>query len=110
MNRTVHLKLHKVVQVPNSLRINPSVNDPVSTLSVDLGRLFHHYYFDSYESEPPDPDPTNFEYLKFLAATPEFRFSGKGPANNNKTGVRPAILQFDPRLYRRHQFDDQMLA
>jgi hypothetical protein len=89
MKRIIHLNLNKVIQVPESLRRDPKVNEAAATLSVDLGRLFHHYYFDSYNSEPPDPDPTSFEYLRFLSATPEFRFKDKGPGASS--GKRRSI-------------------
>lgn len=74
MYKKINFKLNKFSQVPNKLRTNPVANIAASEFNVDLSRLYHHYYTDSWGVKPLDPDYTNFEYLRFLANTNDFRF------------------------------------
>jgi hypothetical protein len=78
MEKTLQLALNKVDPVPNTLRSIPSQNIPRPDLPVNLASLYHHYYLDSYERTPPNPDPAQFEYLPFISATKDFRLSGDG--------------------------------
>jgi hypothetical protein len=77
--KSIRIDLKDFGSIPASLRVTPTSNVPVETVSVDLGRLYHHYYMDSYEIRPDKPDPSEFEYLRFLSHTPDFRFIGSGP-------------------------------
>jgi hypothetical protein len=74
MNRTVDFSLNKVNPIPSSLRANPHVDAPAQEVAVDLGQLFLHYYFDSFPSGPPNPDPSRFEYLQLVSSAADFRF------------------------------------
>lgn len=85
MHKTLRLALNKYSQVPRELRLAPSINTPKPTIEVDLAALYHHYFLDSFGTEPPDPDPAKFEHAQFLLPTPEFRFQGNG------LGIAPAI-------------------
>lgn len=80
MRRTVKIKLNKFSPIPSSIRANPQIDQAANEISIDLGRLYHHYYMDSYGQRPPNPNPANFEYLNFLTTGPELRFLGDGPA------------------------------
>jgi len=79
MNKTVEFALNKFPCVPHELRVDAAVDKADTQFTVDLSRLYHHYYTDSYGAMPPIPNHTNFEYLKFLAASQDFRFLGAGP-------------------------------
>jgi len=74
MNRTIQLALNKVSPTPHSLRLTPSIDKPTSEAFVNLGQLFQHYYFDSFPTAPPKPDPSRFEYLELISAAPKFQF------------------------------------
>ena len=77
MERSIKLALHKFQQVPKSLQ-DPENGYPVAEIPVNLTNLFHHYYLDSYGVTLPNPDPAQFEYLRFILTTPDFRLSGDG--------------------------------
>jgi hypothetical protein len=55
MERTLDLYLKDVPVVPAQLRLSPQTNTAVTETTVDLGRLYHHYYMDGYEVSPPNP-------------------------------------------------------
>jgi hypothetical protein len=74
MERNLSLFLKDVSPVPESLRANKVTGEPLDTVAVNLGQLYHHYFFDSFPSGGPKPDPSRFEYLEYLASTPDFRF------------------------------------
>lgn len=78
MDREINLFLNEFDSVPDSLRVNPGVDVATTSIRVDLARLYHHYYLDSYGRKPPNPDPSNFEYIHFLANTDDFRLAGDG--------------------------------
>ncbi|HKS74961.1 MAG TPA: hypothetical protein VJQ82_17270 [Terriglobales bacterium] len=77
MERTLKLALNKFDQVPKSL-IDGKSGCPLEEITVNLTSLYHHYYLDSYGRIPPDPDPAQFEYLRFLLPTSDFRLKGDG--------------------------------
>jgi hypothetical protein len=85
MNKTLNLALNKYPTIPHTLRQDPTKNVARSSVSVDLGTLYHHYYLDSYGQTCPDPDPAQFEHVRFLLPCAEFRFKGSG------LGISPAI-------------------
>lgn len=78
MNRTLRLALKDFAMVPNSLRQNPANNVARPDISFDLAGLYHHYYLDCYDRTPPDPDPAQFEYLRFVMPSSDFRLTGDG--------------------------------
>lgn len=78
MNREINFVLNEFDSIPDTLRENPGVDIPAKSIRVDLARLYHHYYLDSYGKKPPNPDPANFEYIQFLADTDDFRLAGDG--------------------------------
>jgi len=73
MNRTVRFQLNRVRPTPTGLRADPTIDAPALETSVNLGQLFLQYYFDSYPSGPPNPDPSRFEYLQLVSSASEFR-------------------------------------
>ncbi|AFE05816.1 hypothetical protein COCOR_04414 [Corallococcus coralloides DSM 2259] len=78
MDRTLKLALSKYPVVPHTLRTDPTSNRAVDTLPVNLATLYHHYYLDSYGTAPPNPDPAQFEHVRFLMPTRDFRLQGSG--------------------------------
>lgn len=74
MNKTIEFELSNFPTVPNELRVMPFVNNAGTEFVVDLSRLYHHYYTDTYGITPISPDHTNFEYLRFLHHSKDFRF------------------------------------
>lgn len=79
MHRTIRMQLNKFSKIPSALLSDPKQNVPLDEIPVDLGSLYHHYYMDSYEISPPNPNPAEFEYLRFLLPTADFRYIQKGP-------------------------------
>jgi hypothetical protein len=74
MKRTVEFRLSNVNPTPLTLRANRQIDIPTREVDVDLGQLFLHYYFDSYPLGPPNPDPSQFEYLQLISSATDFRF------------------------------------
>ena len=77
MNKKIRLALNNYNPIPPSLLEPPFENISRGELEVDLAKLYHHYYFDNYETTPPSPDPTCFEHVRFLMPSESFRFLGK---------------------------------
>jgi hypothetical protein len=93
MEKTLQFSLNKIDPIPNSLRAISSQNIPGADLPVNLTSLYHHYYLDSYDRTPPDPDPAQFEYLPFISSTKDFRLTGEGlGSNTNKRRSNSASL------------------
>jgi hypothetical protein len=57
------------------------------SIEVDLARLYHHYYFDSFGRAPPKPDPAHFEHLDLFTTEAELR------ARDDGLGDNPAFRQ-----------------
>ena len=74
MIKQVAIKLKDVAPTPSSLRAVPHVDSPSTETAVHLAQLFQHYYFDSYPTGPPKPDPSRFEYLNLISGSRDFRF------------------------------------
>ncbi|WP_395701359.1 hypothetical protein [Aquabacterium sp.] len=85
MHKTLRLALNRYTPTPLSLRKDPKVDAPASEVNVDLASLYHHYFLDSFDISPPNPDPAQFEHAQFLLPTKDFRFQGSG------LGTAPAI-------------------
>lgn len=79
MIRTVKFELRKFSSTPAALRKEGSSNIASTETEIDLCRLYHHFYLDGYGKRPPNPDHTNFEYLRFLTEGSDFRFQDDGP-------------------------------
>ena len=75
MNRTIDIRLSRVNVTPPSLRLYPN-NAVIAalTIEINLGQLFLHKYFDETPLAPPDPDPSSFEYLRYVSPSADFRF------------------------------------
>lgn len=85
MLKKLQLKLNRYSPIPATLRSDPAVDVASPEITVDLARLYHHYFLDSFDTAPPNPDPAQFEHVQFLLPTEEFRFQGDG------LGASPAI-------------------
>lgn len=85
MERTLALALNKYSVVPHTLRRDSAKNQAVTSVKVGLANLFHHYYLDSFGTVPPEPDPVQFEHVRFLLPCSDFRFQGSG------LGISPGI-------------------
>lgn len=88
MNKTIVYELNNFLSVPEKLRTSYYTSSKKEFL-VDLARLYHHYYTDSYGVKPPKPNHSNFEYLNFLSSVNDFRFLNSGPAAS--TGKKRTI-------------------
>ena len=84
MHKSVKLALHKFPAVPISLENPTKPGEAVSEIVVDLADLYHHYYIQSFELAPPNPNPAHFEHVRYLEACTPFRFQ-KGGLSANKT-------------------------
>ena len=78
MQKSIDIALNKFDPIPFLLRTNPSIYQGMSDIKINLARLYHHYYLDNYGQAPPNPDPAQFEYLRFLAHSSDFRFRSGG--------------------------------
>lgn len=74
LNKTINFELNDFSTTPHGLRDNPSKDYARTDFIVDLSRLYHHYYTDTYGVRPPNPNHANFEYLRFLDSCQDFRF------------------------------------
>jgi hypothetical protein len=70
--------MSKYPVVPHTLRADPTNNQAADTLPVNLASLYHHYYLDSHGTALPNPDPAQFEHVRFLMPTQDFRLQGSG--------------------------------
>jgi hypothetical protein len=77
MKKTLHLALSRYNPIPPSLQ-GTSVGNARTVIDLDLAGLYHHYYLDTYGTEPPFPDPAQFEHMRFLMPNDELRFQGDG--------------------------------
>jgi hypothetical protein len=77
MDKTIDIALNKFSPIPTSL-CEASSKTPKSQIPINLAGLYHHYYLDCYGQVPPNPDPAQFEYLRFLTNTRDFRLAGDG--------------------------------
>jgi hypothetical protein len=82
MQKSVKLALHKFPAVPTSLDNPAKPGHPVSEIMVDLADLYHHYYLQSYDRAPPNPNPAEFEHVRYLEPGIAFRFQPNGLGAN----------------------------
>jgi len=100
MNRTIDFQLKDVSPTPQSLRINPALDAPAPSTEINLGQLFLHKYFDEFPNGPPNPDPSSFEYLKYVSAGDDFRFHAfiKGASEEKRREISSSTGQAFCRL------------
>ena len=77
MKKKLQLALNKYKPIPPKLQ-GANGKSPKTVIDLDLAALYHHYYLDTYDTQPPNPDPTQFEHMRFLVPDDEFRFQGVG--------------------------------
>ena len=77
MKKTLHLALSQYNPIPLSLR-RASALSAKAVIDLDLAALYHHFYLDTYGTEPPSPAPAQFEHTRFLMPSVELRFQGDG--------------------------------
>lgn len=82
MQKSVRVALNNFPAVPTSLRNTANPETPVSEIMVDLADLYHHYYLQSYDRAPPNPDPSQFEHVRYLEPSTAFRFQPNGLGAN----------------------------
>ena len=82
LRKSIRFELNKFPVVPDSLRDDPKLDKAKSSVEIDVGRLFHHYYIDKFGKRPPSPDLAQFEPSQFFVEEEEFRFIGEGYGNN----------------------------
>ncbi|WP_420326107.1 hypothetical protein [Mameliella sp.] len=82
MQKSVKLALNKFPAVPPSLEDPAKPGSAVPEIMVDLADLYHHYYLQSFDIAPPDPDPAHFEHVRLLEPTTPFRFQHNGLGAN----------------------------
>lgn len=78
MDKSIRIQLNEYDPIPNSLSDPHDPDRPRAEVPVDLAKLYHHYYFDTYGRLPPTPDPAHFEHVRFLTPDTPFRFLGDG--------------------------------
>jgi hypothetical protein len=76
MKKTIKVSLNKFPAIPISLLSTAGAQ--IGEIEVDLARLYHHHYLDTRGTEPPNPDPTQFQHLSLLLPTSDFRVRGDG--------------------------------
>lgn len=75
MTRTIEFELNEFPSTPATL-VDPTTNAPLDTLSVDVKKLFHHYFLAKYGDDAEDTGV--YEYERGLTAGPDWRFRGAG--------------------------------
>lgn len=84
MQKSVKLAINAFPQVPTAIQHPSDPKKAVDHLNVDLADLYHHYYLNSWDRAPPDPDPVHFEQVRYLLPCADFRFQ-RGGMGANKT-------------------------
>lgn len=84
MLKSVKLAINAFPQVPISIQHPSDPKQAVDHMNVDLADLYHHYYLNSWDCAPPDPDPVHFEQVRYLLPCADFRFR-RGGMGANKT-------------------------
>lgn len=77
MKKKLQLALNKYKPIPPKLQ-GESEESPKTIIDLDLAALYHHFYLDTYGTQPPNPDPAQFEHMRFLVPDDELRFQGEG--------------------------------
>lgn len=82
MQKSVRLALNKFPAVPASLQDPSNPGQAFTEIAVDLADLYHHYYLQSFDRAPPNPDPAHFEHVRYLEPCTPFRFQPNGLGAN----------------------------
>lgn len=82
MQKTVRLALKAFPTVPASVENPLKKGEAVSEIPVDLADLYLHYYIQSFDMTPPNPDPAHFEHVRYLEPCKPFRFQANGLGAN----------------------------
>lgn len=82
MQKSVRVALNNFPAVPTSLNDPAKPGHALPEIMVDLADLYHHYYLQSYDRAPPNPDPANFEHVRYLDPGIAFRFQPNGLGAN----------------------------
>ncbi|PMQ13047.1 hypothetical protein PseAD21_05140 [Pseudomonas sp. AD21] len=77
MKKKLYLALNKYKPIPPTLQ-GATKEKAKTVIDLDLAGLYHHFYLDTYGTQPPFPDPAQFEHMRFLMPDDEFRFQGDG--------------------------------
>lgn len=77
MKKKLQLALNKYKPIPPKLQ-GESEESPKTIIDLDLAALYHHFYLDTYGTQPPNPDPAQFEHMRFLVPDDKLRFQGEG--------------------------------
>lgn len=87
LKKTIKLNLKDVSPVPKSLRGRGGAADPAGEIAIDFQSLAHHLYIDTFDIEPPDPNPEADTYRRFVANTQDFRWFGKGLGSHKEVRI-----------------------
>lgn len=77
MKKKLQLALNKYQPIPPTLQ-GANAQSAKTVIDLDLAALYHHYYLDTYDTQPPSPDPAQFEHMRFLMPHDDLRFQGEG--------------------------------
>lgn len=77
MKKTLQLALNNYEPIPQTLQ-GDTEDRAKKIIDLDLAGLYHHFYLDTYGTQPPSPDPAQFEHMRFLTLDDELRFQGDG--------------------------------
>ncbi|MEQ6328109.1 hypothetical protein [Pseudomonas yangonensis] len=77
MKKKLQLALRKYEPIPPTLQ-GATEDKAKNIIDLDLAGLYHHFYLDTYGTQPPSPDPAHFEHTRFLMPDDELRFQGDG--------------------------------
>ena len=77
MKKKLQLALNKYQPIPPTLQ-GTNAQSAKTVIDLDLAALYHHYYLDTYDTQPPSPDPAQFEHMRFLMPHDDLRFQGAG--------------------------------
>ena len=78
MQKSVKLSINAFPNVPPSLEDPANPGSSVDQIMVELADLYHHYYLQSFNRAPPNPDPAQFEHVRYLDPGTPFRFQQHG--------------------------------
>ncbi|WP_425221223.1 hypothetical protein [Pseudomonas sp.] len=77
MKKKLQLALNKYQPLPPTLQ-GANAQSAKTVIDLDLAALYHHYYLDTYDTQPPSPDSAQFEHMRFLMPYDDLRFQGAG--------------------------------
>jgi hypothetical protein len=78
MQKSLKLAINAFNPVPATLQDSGNPGHAISEIMIELADLYHHYYLQSYDCAPPDPDPAHFEHIRHLMPCIPFRFQRHG--------------------------------